>query len=111
MIITNPRLVDLGSEANRQRARQAGHQQAVLARLALAVLQSQSRPSAHRGRWIQALQHRISDPDAALAELGQSMEPPMTKHAYAALLRRALRGGGISADDDTAANSDGVERV
>ena len=27
------------------------------------------------------------------------MTPPMTKHAYAALLRRALRGGGITADD------------
>ena len=27
------------------------------------------------------------------------MTPPMTKHAYAALLRRALRGGGITVDD------------
>ena len=98
MITNNPRLTDVGSEANRQRARQAGRQQAVLARMALAALQAQ-RPGAHRDRWIRALQHRISNPDGALAELGQTMTPPMTKHAYAALLRRALRGGGITVDD------------
>ena len=98
MITNNPRLADVGSEANRQRASQAGRQQAVLARLALAALQAQ-RPAAHRDRWIRALQHRISNPDGALAELGQTMTPPMTKHAYAALLRRALRGGGITVDD------------
>ena len=91
MITNNPRLTDVGSEANRQRARPAGRQQAVLARMALAALQSQ-RPAARRQRWIRALQHRISNPDGALA-------PPMTKHAYAALLRRALRGGGITVDD------------
>ena len=45
-VITNtPRRTDVGSEANRQRARQAGRQQAVLARMALAALQSQ-RPAA-----------------------------------------------------------------
>lgn len=98
MIATNPRLADINSEANRQRASQAGSQQAVLARLALAALQTQ-RPTAHRDRWIRALQHRISNPSGALAELGQTMTPPLTKHAYAALLRRALRGGGIAADD------------
>jgi hypothetical protein len=80
------------------RPRQAGRQQAVLARMALAALQAQ-RPAARRQRWIRALQHRISNPDGALAELGQTMTPPMTKHAYAALLRRALRGGGITVDD------------
>jgi DNA-binding transcriptional regulator WhiA len=98
-VITNtPRLIDVGSDANRQRARQAGLQQAVLSRIALAALQSQ-RPTAHPDRWIRAPQHRISNPDGALAELGQTMTPPMTKHAYAALLRRALRGGGITVDD------------
>ena len=66
--------------------------------MALAALQSQ-RPAARRQRWIRALQHRINNPDGALAELGQTMTPPMTKHAYAALLRRALRGGGITVDD------------
>ena len=98
MITNTPRLIDVGSDANRQRARQAGRQQAVLSRIALAALQSQ-RPTARRQRWIRALQHRISNPDGALAELGQTMTPPMTKHAYAALLRRALRGGGITVDD------------
>jgi DNA-binding transcriptional regulator WhiA len=98
VIANSPRLGDMNSEANRQRASAAGRRQAVLARLALAALQAQ-RPAAHRDRWIRALQHRISNPDGALAELGQTMTPPMTKHAYAALLRRALRGGGMSADD------------
>lgn len=97
MIANNPRLVDVGPQANRARASAAGRQQAVLARLALAALHTQ-RPAAHRARWIRALQHRISNPDGALAELGQTMTPPMTKHAYAALLRRALRGGAITAD-------------
>ncbi|MDO2396062.1 helix-turn-helix domain-containing protein [Mycobacterium avium subsp. hominissuis] len=98
MIANNPRLAAVGSEANQQRARQAGRTQAVLARIAVEALQAQ-RPSVHRDRWITALQHRISNPDAALAELGQTMTPPMTKHAYAALLRRALRGGGITTED------------
>jgi len=98
VITNNPRLTDVGSEANRQRARQAGRQQAVLARMALAALQSQ-RPEARRQQRTRALQHRISNPDGALAELGQTMTPPITKHAYAALLRRALRGGGITVDD------------
>ena len=89
----------MNSEANRQRASQAGRQQAVLARLALAVLEAETRPSTHRAGWIRALQHRISNPDDALAELGQTMTPPLTKHAYAALLRRALRGGGMTGDD------------
>ncbi len=97
MITNNPRLTDVGSDANRQRARQAGRQQAVLARMALAALQSQ-RPGARPQRWIR-VQDRISNPDGALAELGQTMTPPITKHAYAALLRRALRGGGITVDD------------
>ena len=66
MIANNPRLVDVGSEANRQRASKAGRQQAVLARLALATLQAQ-RPAARRERWIRALQHRISSPDETLA--------------------------------------------
>lgn len=98
MITNQPRLADMNSDANRQRASQAGRQQAVLARLALAALHAQ-RPTAHRDRWIRALQHRISNPDGALAELGQTMTPPLTKHAYAALLRRALRGAGMTADN------------
>lgn len=99
VIANNPRLTDHGSEANRLRAAQAGRQQAVLARLAVRALQAQ-RPALHRDRWITALRHRISNPEAALAELGQTMTPPMTKHAYAALLRRALRGGGFDGAND-----------
>ena len=95
MIANSPRLVDLGSEVNRQGAAEAGRQQAVLARLASEALQNQ-RPSPHHQRWMHALQQRISNPDKALAELGQSMIPPMTQHVYAALLRRALRAGGIN---------------
>uniref|UniRef100_A0A5Q5BSS9 Uncharacterized protein n=2 Tax=unclassified Mycobacterium TaxID=2642494 RepID=A0A5Q5BSS9_MYCSS len=115
MIANNPRLADLGSEANRQRAAEAGRQQAVLARLALLALQAlqalqAQRPAAHRQRWMHALQHRISNPDKALAELGRSMTPPMTKHAYAALLRRALRAGGITADNDLT-DGDGRQRA
>lgn len=42
---------------------------------------------------------RAGQRHAALAELGQTFTPPMTKHAFAALLRRALRGGGVGFDD------------
>lgn len=108
MIANNPRLAEVGSQNNRQKAAAAGRTQAVLARIALETLQGQ-RPSAHRDRWIQALQHRISNPDGTLAELGQTMTPPMTKHAYAALLRRALRGGGI-ADVDGSGDLEGSRR-
>lgn len=109
MSTNNPRLAAVGSEANRQRALQAGRTQAALARIALAALQAQ-RPNARRGRWITALQHRISNPDATLAELGHTMTPAMTKHAYAALLRRALQGGGVTAADgsDSTRGSRGV---
>lgn len=85
----NPRWAEVSAEANAVRARQAGQEQAVLARAAVAVLRMQEGP--HVTRWIQALQHRIERPDATLAELSQSMYPPLTKNAYAALLRRALR--------------------
>lgn len=99
MIANNPRLADVGSQANRDKAAAAGRTQAVLARRALERLRRQ-RPSAHRDRWIEALEHRISNPDGSLADLGQTMTPPMTKHAYAALLRRALRGGGFPGAED-----------
>lgn len=88
---------DFAAEANRARAASAGHQQAAHARRALAALHTgDGRRGPHRQRWIHALQHRINHPDATLAELGSAMTPSMTKHAYAALLRRALRGGGIT---------------
>lgn len=96
MIANNPRLAEVGSQNNQQKAAAAGRAQAAMARIAMDKLLAQ-RPSAHRDRWIAALLHRISSPNSSLAELGQAMTPPLTKHAYAALLRRALRGGGITA--------------
>lgn len=98
VIAKSSRLADIGSQAHRQKAAAAGRTQAVLARIAMQALLDR-RSSTHRLRWIQALQHRIGNPDGTLAELGQTMTPPMTKHAYAALLRRAPRGG--TAGDET----------
>lgn len=101
MIANNPRLDEHSTQNNRRRAAEAGRQQAVLARIALRALQDQP-PAPHHDRWIVALRHRIDNPDGALADLGQSMTPPMTKDAYAALLRRALRGGGVGGGQDSA---------
>ncbi|MEX7474257.1 helix-turn-helix domain-containing protein [Mycobacterium adipatum] len=85
----------MGAEANRRRARQAARRQSELAQQALDVLQAGLQQAGHPLRWIQALEHRIEHPEATLTELADSMSPPMTKHAYAALLRRALLGGGV----------------
>ncbi|MDV7259933.1 helix-turn-helix domain-containing protein [Mycolicibacterium fortuitum] len=88
----------MSAAANRARTNQAGRRQAVLAQRALTALTDPILPGPHVVRWIQALQLRINHPDWTLAQLGQSMTPPITKHAYAALLRRALRAGEITAD-------------
>ncbi|QFS94554.1 Putative sporulation transcription regulator WhiA (plasmid) [Mycobacterium sp. THAF192] len=104
----NPRWAEVSADANQARARAAGHQQAELARAALEVLQAQQRPGLHAQRWVQALQCRISHPDATLAELGQSMTPPMTKHAYAALLRRALRAAASDSGERPTGRQEGV---
>ena len=93
----NPRWAQVSAEANASRASQAAREQAALARKALAALQTQH--GAHVARWIEALQHRIEHPEATLAELSQSMNPPLTKDVYAALLRRALRGAQHLADE------------
>ena len=76
MIANNPHLADLGSQANRQRATAAGRQQAVLARMALEALRAQ-RPSAHRQRWMDALQHRISNPERDVDYGPRTTEPPV----------------------------------
>lgn len=99
VMANNPRWAEVSAGANASRASQAGREQAALARKALAVLQTQAGP--HVERWIEALQHRIERPDATLAALSQSMSPPLTKYAYAALLRRALRGAEQLADEQT----------
>lgn len=93
----NPRWAELSADANAERASHAGRQQASLARRAVAVLAGQQ-AEAHVQRWIAALEHRIANPGGSLAELGASMTPPMTKDAYAALLRRALAAAGVSGD-------------
>jgi DNA-binding transcriptional regulator WhiA len=99
MMANNPRWAEVSADTNQARASQAGRQQAVLARRAVAVLAAQAQTGVHVQRWIQALQLRIDHPDSTLADLAHLMDPPLTKHAYAALLRRALRAGGIGADD------------
>lgn len=96
MMANNPRWSEVAADANQARAAASGRQQADLARRALAVLQEQTPAAAHVQRWIEALQHRIDHPDAALAELGQSMTPRLSKNAYAALLRRAFRASGVT---------------
>lgn len=96
MMANNPRWSEVAADANQARASASGRQQADLARRALDVLQEQAPTAAHVQRWIQALQHRIDHPDAAMAELGQSMTPPLSKNAYAALLRRAFRASGVT---------------
>ena len=83
MAVNNAGLADVGLTANRRRA--AGHRQGVLAQQALAVLGADARPAPHHERWVCALPRIVAE----------SMTPLMTKHAYAALLRRALRGGGV----------------
>lgn len=103
----NPRWAEVSAGANQARASEAGHQQAELARRALTVLQRQPRSGAHVQRWVQALQHRIDHPDVALAELGQSMSTPLSKNAYAALLRRAFKGAGVTGDKSSAQQAKG----
>ncbi|MBU8813913.1 hypothetical protein KL953_34175 [Mycolicibacterium goodii] len=98
MMANNPHWAEVSAAANRARTNQAGRQQALLAQRALTALTDPMQPGPHVVRWIQALQLRIKHSDWTLAQLGQSMTPPISKHAYAALLRRALRAGGISAD-------------
>ena len=101
MMANNPRWAQISADANQARAREAGHHQATLARAALDVLQRREAPDAHVSRWIQVLQQRLDRPEASMAELGQSMSPPLTKHAYSALLRRALHSAGVSTRADS----------
>ncbi|MCV7286105.1 hypothetical protein H7J87_12270 [Mycolicibacterium wolinskyi] len=74
--------------SNRQRSEAAGREQADQAQRALKVLQ-ESGDHAHQ-RWIDALQQRIDHPTYSLRKCGETMTPPLSKHQYSALLRRAL---------------------
>lgn len=86
----NPGITDAGIAANRRRASRIGQRQAEQARHALAVLATAPQRH-HHPHWVYVLRHRCDNPTASLRELAESMTPPMTKHAYAAQLRRALR--------------------
>jgi DNA-binding transcriptional regulator WhiA len=101
VMANNPRWAALSAGTNQARAGRAGRRQVALARRALGVLQEERRGSdLHVSRWVQALAHRVDHPEMTLAELGQSMTPPLTKDAYAALLRRALRKAGDPSTQD-----------
>lgn len=76
-----------GARANSRRAVEAGRRQARVAGEALAVL----RVGGGRQLWLEALELRVAQPDSSMGELGAAMDPPMSKDAYAAVLRRALR--------------------
>ncbi|MGB8402615.1 MAG: helix-turn-helix domain-containing protein [Mycobacterium sp.] len=86
--------------ANAARSSAAAHHTVASARRALPVLAQRSRLNGPVQQWIQVLAHRIENPNMTLAELAESMPTPVTKNAYAALLRRALR----AADRDLAAS-------
>jgi len=77
--------------ANAARSSAAAGQTVDAARRALPVLARQAHRSGPVQQWIQVLAHRIENPHMTLAELAAAMPAPMTKNAYAALLRRALR--------------------
>jgi len=86
--------------ANAARSSAAAAHTVDAARRALPVLAGRRRLDEAAQQWIQVLSHRIDNPHMTLAELGASMPTPLTKNAYAALLRRALR----AAERDIAAS-------
>ncbi|OMC52030.1 hypothetical protein A5742_17500 [Mycolicibacterium fortuitum] len=75
--------------ANRQRSEAAAREQAEQARRALKKLQAASVPV--NQRWIDVLQQRIDHPSDSLRACGEAMRPPMSKHQFSAVLRRALQ--------------------
>lgn len=87
--MSNPAVIASGLASNRRRAAAAGRRQAGLAQHALVVVCACG--DSRRMRWIAVLHHRIDNPAASLRELAETMTPPMSKDAYAAALRRALR--------------------
>ncbi len=89
MPMTRKKLTAAAVAANQRRAEVTGRRQAARARAALAKLRAIDDRS-HQ-RWIDVLQHRAEHPHASLRELAQTMSPPLSKSAYAALPRRALR--------------------
>ncbi|MFV8169688.1 helix-turn-helix domain-containing protein [Mycobacterium sp. DBP42] len=84
----NRDLGSAGATANARRAAAAGSRQASRAEVALAVLGAAGIPADDVR--IAALQLRVAQPLATLAELGAAMPQPVGKNEYAGLLRRAL---------------------
>ena len=97
VIADNARLTDRGSQTNRQR--QSGRRPAGGAHASgVGGAAGRGATSGALEWWTPALQHRISNPVACWPKLDQTMTPPMTGHAYAALLRRTARRRWITAD-------------
>jgi DNA-binding protein WhiA len=71
--------------ANDRRSREAAGRTAEQASRALRVLGDDALPS-----WRAAAQLRIAHPGMSLTELAQAAQPPMTKDAFAARLRRLI---------------------
>jgi hypothetical protein len=73
--------------------------QAADAAAALAALRARGphgvNPSVYQ-RWIDALAHRAAADTASLQTAAASMNPPMTKETFAALLRRAHHASGVA---------------
>lgn len=91
MTATADRWSPVFESANAARSSAAAAHTVDAARRALPVLAQRPRLYGAVQQWIQVLAHRIENPHMTLAELGESMPVPLTKNAYAALLRRALR--------------------
>jgi hypothetical protein len=89
----NPGIHEAGLASNRRRAVAHGARQSELARQALTVLQARGDLYTH---WEAVLRHRADHPTYSLRELADTITPPMTKSAYAAQLRRALRAAGAT---------------
>jgi len=87
----NPGIPAVGVRATMRRSRETALRQTEQAKTALPELRAADR----NPLWIAVIEHRIAHPDATLRELAESMTPPMTKHAYAAQLRRALAAADI----------------
>ncbi len=111
---------------NEDRALRAARRDADAARVLLAKLAVNGVKDHHhlsatpvwRRRWIEVLQVRAANADASLADLAATMDPPMTKSAFAGQLRRAFRFAGefpgapthgSPADDDPGPNNHAAE--
>lgn len=90
MPMPKTRLKLAAADANRQRSEAAAREQAAQARRALKKLQAVACLPVHQ-RWIDVLQQRIDHPSDSLRACGEAMCPPMSKHQFSAMLRRALR--------------------